>query len=105
MPRWAVLRFSSLCVVSILLVATACSERPKAPPLSNESVFQNDRVGIRFLAPEGWAMTSRGELPPGNLARPTLIVSYLQTAGEKPATFELLAVDLPEDANLAEYLA
>jgi hypothetical protein len=96
---------SRLALLSALpFLFTGCSEGPKAPPLTNDAVYQNDKAGVRFLAPPGWSITSRSDLPPGPLAKPTLLVSYMQTSGEKPAEFEFIAADVPGDMDLGKYL-
>jgi hypothetical protein len=91
-------------ILALALAAASCSDRPKAPPLVNEAVYQNPKAGVRFLAPEGWSITSRSDLPQGRLEKPIVLVSYVQNEGMKPGEFELMAVDLPEDANLGEFL-
>jgi len=85
--------------------AFGCSQRPQAPPLTNDAVYQNDKAGLRFLAPAGWSIASRTDLPRGELTRPILLVAYFQTAGEKPAEFDLFAMDLAESTDLGQYLA
>ena len=37
----------------LVLLAAGCADRPKAPPLVTEAVYQNDAIGLRFLTPEG----------------------------------------------------
>jgi hypothetical protein len=96
---------SRLALLSALpFLFTGCSERPKAPPLTNDAVYQNDKAGVRFLAPPGWSITSRSDLPPGPLEKPFVLVSYIQSSGEKPAEFEVLAADIPENVDLGTYL-
>lgn len=92
-------------VLALALAAGGCADRPKAPPLVNEAVYQNDKAGVRFLAPEGWSITSRSDVPAGRLEKPVALVSYVQNEGQKPGEFELMAADLPEDADLGEFLA
>ena len=89
----------------VALAAAGCSDRPHAPRLSNDPVYQNDTIGVRFLAPEGWSIVSRSELPPGTLPRPVVMATYVQSKGERPAEFELMAADLPDGADLGQYLA
>lgn len=91
--------------LALAFAAVGCSQRPSAPPLANDAVYQNDKAGIRFLAPANWAITSRTDLPRGELTRPILLVAYHQVAGEKPAEFDLFVMDLPDDADLGAYLA
>jgi hypothetical protein len=87
------------------VLSCGCSERPKAPPLTNEAIYQNEKVGIRFLAPSGWSISSRADMPSGKLAKPIILVGYLQTSGEKPAEFELVAADVPDGADPGQFLA
>jgi hypothetical protein len=88
----------------LVLLAGGCSDRPRALPLSYEAVYQNDKIGLRFLAPEGWTITMRTELPSGPLPKPIVLVGYVQSKGDKPAEFQLLAADLPEDKDLGVFL-
>jgi hypothetical protein len=87
----------------VLLVACGCGERPKAPPLVNDTVFQNDRIGLRFLAPEGWSVVSRADLPK-TLPKPIILIAYQQGRGDSPAEMEVLAADLAEGADLGQFL-
>jgi hypothetical protein len=95
--------------VLIALAAAAAGgcggPKPKAPPLTNDAVFQSDRAGLRFLVPEGWAVTSRADLPPGPLAKPVIVVAYKNPRGERAAELEVLAADLPEDADPGKFVA
>jgi hypothetical protein len=93
----------ALAVIS-LIALTSCSDRPKAPPLTDEAVFRNDRIGLRFLAPSGWVLQSRATFPDGRLAKPIILVSYQGAGGEKQADFKLLVADLSPDADLEEFL-
>jgi hypothetical protein len=93
-----------LLALALAPAAAGCTTRPHAPPLVNEAVYQNDKVGVRFLAPDGWTITSRSDLPPGKLERPVVVVSYVQSQGYKPGEFELVAADLPETADLGDFL-
>jgi hypothetical protein len=83
----------------VLLASLGCAERPKAPPLVNDTVYQNDRIGLRFLAPDGWALASRAELPSSALPKPVILVGYHLTRGENQSELEVLAADLPDDAD------
>ena len=87
----------------VLLAASGCRERPKAPPLVNEAVYQNSRIGLHFLAPEGWSVSSRVELP-RSLPKPIILVAYQQGKGESPAELEVLAADLADGADLERFL-
>jgi hypothetical protein len=81
-----------------------CKPKPKAPALLDEPVFQSDE-GFRFLVPEGWSMAARGNLPPGKLDKERLLVQYRRTIGDTQATLEVSAADLPDNADLADYLS
>jgi len=93
-----------VCLVTTIVAAGGCNERPHAPPLVNEAVYQYDLIGLRFLTPEGWSITSRATLPPGPLTKPMLLVAYHEKRGESPAALEVLAAELPEDTNLEKFL-
>lgn len=94
----------TLCA-AFLLALTACSNRPEAPPLTDEAAFHNEAVGLRFLAPAGWPISSRAVLPSGALPRPIILVAYQTVGGEKPAGFEVMVADVPADADLGRFLA
>lgn len=82
------------------IIAAGCEEKPKAPPLKYEALFQSDNARIRFLAPRNWEIVTRSDVPPGELAKPVLLVSYLQSVGlARPAEFELYIADLPADTS------
>jgi hypothetical protein len=97
-------RARAILGLSLALAAGGCSERPKAPPLVNDSVYQNDKIGLRFLAPEGWSMSSRAELPPGPLSKPVILVAYHLSKGESHSELEVMAADLPADSDLGKFL-
>ncbi|MFO0926212.1 MAG: hypothetical protein U0736_04115 [Gemmataceae bacterium] len=88
-----------------LLVLAGCSERPRAPVLRDDPVYQNDREGFRFLAPEGWEQQMRGELPPTRVTRERTLVDYRRTSGPTAASFRVSAIDLPATADLAAHLS
>lgn len=97
-------RWVPLCILVAAPALSGCSTRPKAPPLTAEAVYQNDEVGVRFLAPAGWPMQSRAVLPPGRLARPVVLVAYQAAGSEHAAEFSLLAADIPPGGGLEQYL-
>ena len=89
----------------LVALACACADRPKAPPLTDEAVFQDDRVGLRFLVPAGWAVQSRAAVPDVPLSRTIVVASYRGPTGQRPPTLEVLAADVPADADLERWLA
>jgi hypothetical protein len=90
-------------MLTVVLVA-GCHPKPKAPALLDELVFQSDE-GFRFLVPDDWIMAARGNVPSGSLDKECLLVQYRRAADETQATLEVSAADMPEDANLADYLS
>ncbi|MBX9627109.1 MAG: hypothetical protein K2X82_25125 [Gemmataceae bacterium] len=90
---------------ALLLTLAGCADRPSAPPLVAEAVYRNPAAGVRFLAPDGWEMVGRADLPPGPLPHPVVLVTYIEATGDRPGEFELVAADLPEDADLGAFLA
>jgi hypothetical protein len=84
----------------LALAVAGCTERPKAPPLVNETVYQNDKIGLRFAAPDGWSLASRADLPATPLPKPTVMAAYHLSKGGNLSTLEVLAADLPDGADL-----
>jgi hypothetical protein len=83
------------------LAVLGCDARPRAPALQEEPIYQNTREGFRFLAPEGWTVQARADVPAGRLEKERLLVLYSQQG----ATLQVSMADLPESSDLAEYLA
>jgi hypothetical protein len=81
------------------------SAAPRAPALRDDPVFQSDREGIRFLAPEGWRQNIRGEPPPGPTEKERPLVEYARMSGGAGASLRVSLRDVPPSENLAEYLA
>jgi hypothetical protein len=79
--------------------------RPKAPPLTNDAVYQNDKVGLRFLVPEGWVVVSRADVPSGPLTRTVVLAAYHSPHGERAADLEVLAADVAEGADAGAFAA
>jgi hypothetical protein len=92
-------------VLTAGLLSGGCPTRPKAPPLTNSAVYQNDRIGLRFLVPEGWSIASRMDPPAGTLPKPLILVSYAYGQADHPGGLELLAAELPDDADVGRFLA
>lgn len=92
-------------VAMLAVVALGCSSRHRAPAISSSPVFQDDAIGLRFRVPDGWMQFGRGSFPPGKLPKESEVVNYRLVYGEKPATFNVTAADLPDGTDLAEHLA
>jgi hypothetical protein len=86
-------------------LVAGCQPRPSAPALSYDPVYQNDREGFRFLAPEGWRQNTRGEVPPGKAEKERTLVDYRRAAGPSGASLRVSLADLPESTDLEKYLA
>jgi hypothetical protein len=94
--------------LALLLTAAllpGCRSRPRAPALDNAPVYQNDREGFRFVAPEGWTQLARADVPPGKLAKERLLVQYRRLNAPREATFEVSVADFSPSTDLADYLA
>lgn len=80
--------------------------KPQAPALRNEPVYQNAQEGFRFLAPDGWTMHSRADLPSGPVEKERRLVAFrsLRSGSSQPASFEVSCADLSETADLAAHL-
>jgi hypothetical protein len=85
-------------------LAGGCAERPRAPALTNDPVYQDDAEGLRFAAPEGWTMHVRSRPAAGPDAHERLLVGYRRVRAERPAQFEVSRADLPESADLVAHL-
>jgi hypothetical protein len=97
---------SVLCPLSSLLLGLllcGCDGRPRAPALQSGPLYQSEREGLRFLAPEGWVQRARAELPPGRYEKPELLVAYTRVT-DRPAEFEVSLADLPEGTDLLKFL-
>jgi hypothetical protein len=92
---------AALAALAALLAG--CDGRPRAPALQAGPLYQSEREGFRFLAPEGWAQRARAELPPGPFEKEELLVAYGRL-DDRPASFEVSLADLPEGADLGRFL-
>jgi hypothetical protein len=88
-------------LVAVLLVG--CGATPRAPALQSGPLYQSEREGFRFLAPEGWIQRARAELPAGPFEKEELLVAYGRLT-DRPASFEVSLADLPEGADLRKFL-
>ncbi len=96
---------ASLMMALACLLAIGCGSKPRAPVLNDDPVYQNNQEGIRFLKPTGWIQTAQANVPPGKRENETPIVAYSRDSGTFPASFRVSVIDLPETADLAEFLA
>jgi hypothetical protein len=96
-----------LARVSIVLavVIAGCQDRPKAPALRDDPVFEDFQSGLRFLAPTGWAETARSAFPDGPANKDTMLVRYQTPPSDMSAVFEVTFVDAPESADVVAMLA
>jgi hypothetical protein len=90
---------------STLLLASGCTNKPRAPVLSDDPVYQNNHEGFRFLAPEGWTQSTRSDFPSGRRDKETSLVAYRRETGQFPADFRVSFIDLPPLADLAAFVA
>jgi hypothetical protein len=103
-PRWVPTTPATLLAACAFLLA-GCGSRPRAPVLRDDPVYQNDREGFRFLAPEGWTVSARSEVPPGKAETEHFLVDYRGRTGARGAAFRVSLADLPASTDLAAYLA
>ena len=92
--------------VSIVLavIVCGCQDRPKAPALRDDPVFEDAQSGLRFLAPTGWTETARSAFPSGPADKDTMLVRYQSPPSDKSAIFEVSFIDAAESADVAAML-
>lgn len=88
----------------LALALVGCGDRPRAPVVSREAVFSDDAIGLRFATPDGWMAVSRATLPPGPLAKPVIVASYMLPRGDRPTELELVAADPVAEGDLERFL-
>lgn len=98
-------RLTALVAACCVAPVAGCQDRPRAPVLANETVYQNDAIGVTFVTPESWTLYAKTTLPPGPLNRPIRLTAYAHVADKFHAEFELYAVDTPPGSDLLDYLA
>jgi predicted Zn-dependent protease len=84
------------CAFSLL----GCRSGPRAPALGDEPVYNNSREGFRFLVPEGWTQSARGEAPPGKVQDERMLVEYKLLTSDRPAALQVTVIDRPESTSL-----
>jgi hypothetical protein len=94
----------SILGVGLLALVTGCEPKPRAPSLENEAVFQDNKLNVRFVAPEGWVLFARSSVPPGPVTKPIRIVAYHRGSSDGGADLELYIADFPANKPLMEYL-
>lgn len=94
-----------LLLALVAAAAAGCSGGPRAPALTADAVYENDRAGLRFAVPDGWLMTMRTEPPDGHWPKPMRLVRYMPSNPEARADLELLAADVPDGTDVLAYLA
>jgi hypothetical protein len=95
-----------LSFVLLLAALAGCDSRPRAPALTTEAVYSNSDSGLTFVAPEGWVLYAKVNLPADHkLDRPQRLVAYQVGGGDRKGSFDLYALDIPEGQGLLEYLA
>ena len=102
MGRTLAERRAGWAAVAAVLLA-GCGARPRAPALQSGPLYQNERAGFRFLAPEGWVQRARADLPAGPFEKEELLVAYARVT-DRPASLEVSLADLPETADLRKFL-
>jgi len=93
-----------LPLVALAGLTAGCGKKPRAPALQDEPVYENPQEGFRFVAPEGWRMRSRSEVPPGPLKQERLLVEYRRSLGELTATLFVAMADVSETDDLAAHV-
>jgi hypothetical protein len=93
-----------LAGLALVLFFSLHGDTPRAPVLKDEPVYQNGREGFRFLVPEGWTVVSRGEAPSGKAGQEWTLVEHQLYGVESQTILRVTCVDLPQDADVQDYL-
>jgi hypothetical protein len=103
--RWLVwLCGACLAGLGLVLFVSLRGDRPRAPVLKDEPVYQNAREGLRFLVPEDWTMLARGEAPASATGQEWPLVEYQFHGADSPTVLRVTCIDLPESADIQQYL-
>jgi hypothetical protein len=94
----------SLVAAMLLITLIGCEQQPSAPALTNETIFRQDDLGLRFAAPDGWLIRAKSAIPPGKLETPIRVVEYARTTETSRAEFDVYVTE-PHEGDLIEYLA
>jgi hypothetical protein len=95
----------ALLTLALALLAGGCDSRPRAPVLSDDPVYQNDREGFRFLVPDGWSQSTRSDVPRGKQTIETPLVAYTRRDVATFNSFRVSLMDLPTTADLAAHVS
>ncbi len=93
-----------LILLGFALVA-GCTQKPQAPALRNDPIYQNDQEGFRFLVPDGWAMVGNSNHPPGTVKKNLILVQYRRKSTDQRGMLEVDMIDLPPSTDVPTYLA
>jgi hypothetical protein len=88
-----------------LLLMGGCDSRPRAPVLSDDPVYQNDREGFRFLVPDGWSQSTRSDVPRGKHEIEMPLVAYNRQDRSSFTSFRVSLIDLSTSADLAAHVS
>jgi hypothetical protein len=83
---------------------TGCGDKPRAPALQKESVYQSSEEGFRFQVPDGWTQTAKAVVPAGKHEKERLLVRFNRSTRTNPASLEVTLADLPANTNMQTYL-
>ncbi len=97
-------RYVLLSAMVFALVPLGCDDGPHAPALTSETVYRNDAIGLRYLAPPGWLIQARANLPTERVDRPIVLASYKRMGSEDQADFQLMIADPPTDADIQQFV-
>ncbi len=93
-----------LCPLLIVFsLAAGCKERPQAPALRDEPVYDNPLAGLRFLAPNNWTQVARSDKPPPG-AGERLLVRFQAPPSVTHAFFEVTVDDQPATEDIVALL-
>lgn len=89
-------------IILLVLVSAGCRERPKAPALRDDGLFDDPRAGVRMLVPPGWTQRARAALPEGPAEQERVLVRYSGPPGPTPPMFEVSCQDLKDSVDIAD---
>jgi hypothetical protein len=87
----------------VMMLLAGCGPTPRAPVLQDDPVYQNSQEGFRFLVPDGWTQSARGEPPPPPVTQERMLVEYRLLGADKPAGLRVSLLDLPAGEDLQAF--